>query len=155
MQFSKQALFFIYVHWTLILFLLILFCHFLKTQGAKNIPLQKFYIYSKCEMTAFPTPSSGFTLSSPPITQWFYSTLPEGSVLVGVVGKKVGTPVHVQCTRWGIQSQWSGTVWTDMVGREVGGGVQDGGTHVYLRLTHVYVWQKKSQCCNIIFLQLK
>jgi len=26
--------------------------------------------------------------------------------------------------------------------REVGGGVQDGGTHVYLWLVHVDVWQK-------------
>ena len=35
-------------------------------------------------------------------------------------------------------------------------GVQEGkGTHVYLWLTHVDVWQKKSQYCKVIILQLK
>ena len=32
------------------------------------------------------------------------------------------------------------------VGR--GGGVLDGGTHVYLWLTHVDLWQKPSKYCN-------
>ena len=37
----------------------------------------------------------------------------------------------------GTQSQCSGTTQRDRVGREVGGGVQDEGTHVYLWLIHV------------------
>ena len=43
-----------------------------------------------------------------------------------------------------------------------GGGVAEGwagfsmrGTHVYLWLTHVDVWQKPSQYCKVIILQLK
>ena len=39
---------------------------------------------------------------------------------------------------------------------EAGGkGVQDGGTHVHLWLIHVDVWQKPSQYCKVIILQLK
>ena len=41
-------------------------------------------------------------------------------------------------------------------GGEGGGrGVQDGGTHVYLWLIHVDVWQKPSQYCKVIMLQSK
>ena len=55
----------------------------------------------------------------------------------------------------GTQSQCSGTALRDGVGREVGGGVQDGGTHVHPRLVHVNVWQKPSQYCKVAILQLK
>ena len=41
----------------------------------------------------------------------------------------------------GTQSQYFGTTQRDRVGREVGGGVQDGGTHVYPWSIHVDVWQ--------------
>ena len=41
------------------------------------------------------------------------------------------------------------------MGREVGGGFKKEGTHVYLWLTHVDVWQKPSQYCKVIILQLK
>jgi len=41
------------------------------------------------------------------------------------------------------------------VGREVGGGVQDGRTHVHPWLIHVDVWQKPPQYCKVISLQLK
>ena len=41
-------------------------------------------------------------------------------------------------------------------GGEGGGrGVQDGGTHAHSRLIHVNVWQKPSQYCKLIVLQLK
>ena len=36
-----------------------------------------------------------------------------------------------------------------------GRGIQDGGTHVYLWLIHVDVWQKPSQYCKVIILRLK
>ena len=48
----------------------------------------------------------------------------------------------------GTQSQFSGTTWRDMVGREVVEGFGKGGTHVYPWLIHVDVWQKPSQYCN-------
>ena len=45
---------------------------------------------------------------------------------------------------------------TEGWGREGGGtGIQDGGTHVYLWLIHVDVWQKPPQYCKVIILQLK
>ena len=34
-------------------------------------------------------------------------------------------------------------------------GIQDEGTHVHPRLIHVNVWQKPSQYCKVIILQLK
>ena len=34
-------------------------------------------------------------------------------------------------------------------------GVQERGAHVYLWLIHVDVWQKPSQYCKVIILQLK
>ena len=41
-------------------------------------------------------------------------------------------------------------------GREGGEwGIQDGGTHVHPWLIHVDVWQKPSQYCKVIILQLK
>ena len=41
------------------------------------------------------------------------------------------------------------------MGREAGGGFKKERTHVYLWLTHVDVWQKPSQYCEVIILQLK
>ena len=53
------------------------------------------------------------------------------------------------------QSQGSGTTQRDRVGREVGGGFRMGETHAYLWLIHDDVWQKPSQYCTAIILQLK
>jgi len=55
----------------------------------------------------------------------------------------------------GTQSWCSGTTLRDRVGREMGGGLRIGGTPVYLWLIHVDVWQKPSQYCKVIILQLK
>ena len=55
----------------------------------------------------------------------------------------------------GTQSECSGTTQRDGRGREVGGGVQDRGTHVHPWLIHVNVWQKPPQYCKIISLSLK
>ena len=55
----------------------------------------------------------------------------------------------------GTQSWCSVTTQSDRVGREVGGGVQDGGTHVYPWLIHVDAWQKPPQYRKVIILQLK
>ena len=55
----------------------------------------------------------------------------------------------------GTQSRCSETTQRNGVGREVGGGIQDGGTHVYLWLIHVNVRQKPPQYSNVIILQLK
>ena len=46
------------------------------------------------------------------------------------------------------QSRCSGTTHGDRVEREVGEGFRMGGTHVYLWLIHVDVWQKPSQYCK-------
>ena len=42
----------------------------------------------------------------------------------------------------GTQSWCSVTNWSDMVGREVGGGLRSEGTHVYLWHMQTDVWQK-------------
>jgi len=42
----------------------------------------------------------------------------------------------------------------DRVGREIGAGFRMGETGVYLWLIHVHVWQKPSQYCKVIILQL-
>ena len=56
----------------------------------------------------------------------------------------------------GTQSWCSGTTQRGRVGREVGGGAfRLRGTHVYLWPIHVDVWQKPSQYCKVITLQLK
>ena len=55
----------------------------------------------------------------------------------------------------GTQSWCSGITQRDGVGREVEGGVQDGGTHVHQWLIHVNVWQNPSQYCKVISFQLK
>ena len=41
------------------------------------------------------------------------------------------------------------------MGREVGGRFKREGTYAYLQLIHVDVWQKPTQYCNAIILQLK
>ena len=41
------------------------------------------------------------------------------------------------------------------MGREVGGRFKGEGTYVYLWLIHVDVWQKPTQFCKAIILQLK
>ena len=46
-------------------------------------------------------------------------------------------------------------LWNNIeVGTEVGGGFRIGGTHVYQWPIHVDVWQKPSQYCKVIILQL-
>ena len=50
----------------------------------------------------------------------------------------------------GTQNGCSVMTWRDGVGRQVGGRVQDGGTHVCLRPIHIDVWQKPSQYCKLI-----
>ena len=41
------------------------------------------------------------------------------------------------------------------IGWEVGGGFRKEGTYVYLWLIYVDVWQKPTQHCNTIILQIK
>jgi len=41
------------------------------------------------------------------------------------------------------------------MGREVRGRFKREGTHVYLWLIHADAWQKPTQCCRTIILQLK
>ena len=53
--------------------------------------------------------------------------------------------------RQGAQGRCPGMTQRDGMGREVGGGVQD-GEHMY---THINVWQKPLQYCKVISLQLK
>ena len=53
------------------------------------------------------------------------------------------------------QSQCSGTTLRDRVGWVVGGEFRLGRTHVYLWPIHVDVWQKPSQYCKVVILQLK
>ena len=48
----------------------------------------------------------------------------------------------------------SGTTWRDGVRRQVGGG-PGWGTHVYLWLIHIDLWQKPSQYCKAIILRFK
>ena len=55
----------------------------------------------------------------------------------------------------GTQSWCSGITQRDGEGREVEGGIQDGGTHVLPRMIHVDVWQKPPQYCKVISFQLK
>ena len=54
----------------------------------------------------------------------------------------------------GTQSQCSGTIWRDGVGRR-GLGFRMEGTHVCPWPFHVDVWQKPSQYCKAIIRQLK
>ena len=54
---------------------------------------------------------------------------------------------HSKMVLWDNQEGW--------VGNKVEGGFRMGGAHVHLWLTHVNVWQKPSQYCKVIILQLK
>ena len=63
--------------------------------------------------------------------------------------------MQIQFMNQGTQSWCSGITQRDGVGREVEGGVQDGGTHVHAWMIHVDVWQKLPQYCKVISLQLK
>ena len=65
------------------------------------------------------------------------------------------SPVQVWCMKQGTQNKCTGTTQRDGMGREVGGGFQDRGTHVNPWLIHVNVWQKPLQYCAVISLQLK
>ena len=51
---------------------------------------------------------------------------------------------------WGYVTTYRGEI-----GREVGGRFKMEGTYVYLWLIHVDVWQKSTQFCKAIILQLK
>ena len=53
------------------------------------------------------------------------------------------------------QSQCYGTTQRTKVGRDVGKGFRVRVTHVYLWAVHVNVWQKPSQYCKVIILQVK
>ena len=53
---------------------------------------------------------------------------------------------HPKQVLWDNQEGWEG---------EGGGGFRMGGTHEYLWLIHVDVWQKSSHYCKEIILQLK
>ena len=55
----------------------------------------------------------------------------------------------------GTQSQCSVTTWRDRVWKEVGRGFRMKGTHVYLWLIYIDVWQKTSRYCKVVILQLK
>ena len=63
--------------------------------------------------------------------------------------------VRIRCLVQGTQSRCSVTTWRDGVGWEFGGGFRREGTQVYLWPIHVAIWQKPSQYCKIIILQLK
>ena len=55
----------------------------------------------------------------------------------------------------GTKSRGSVINWRDGVGREVGGEYRREGTHVCLWPIHIDVWQKPSQYCKVLALQLK
>ena len=61
-------------------------------------------------------------------------------------------PGVIQCMRQGAQDQSIGMTLRDKMGREGGSGL---GTHVYLWLIRVNVWQQPIQYCEVISLQLK
>ena len=62
------------------------------------------------------------------------------------------SPVQVQCMRQGAQGQCTGMTLRDGMGREVGGGVQD-GEHMYTHGWFMSMYGKK-QYCKVISLQL-
>jgi len=47
------------------------------------------------------------------------------------------------------------TTWGDGMGREVGEESRREGSHVFLWVIHVDVWQRPSQYCKLTILQLK
>ena len=55
----------------------------------------------------------------------------------------------------GTQNPCSVAIWSHGVGREVGGGSGWGETHVSPWPIHIDVWQKPSQYCKVVILQLK
>ena len=62
--------------------------------------------------------------------------------------------LHVFFGEMSIRSSGGGMGW-DGVGWEVGGRFKREGTYAYLWLIHVDVWQKPTQYCKAIILQLK
>lgn len=57
---------------------------------------------------------------------------------------------------WALKAhRCSGTTQRDGVGRDVGGAVQDGGTHGHLRPIHVDVQQRPPRYGDVIILQVK
>ena len=54
----------------------------------------------------------------------------------------------------GVQSWCSVTAWRDRVGREMGGEYTREGSHVCLWTIYAAVWQRTSQHCKIIILQM-
>ena len=60
--------------------------------------------------------------------------------------------MQVRCVEQGTQSWCPGTTQSN---REEEGAFRMGGTHVYLWLIHVHVWQKPSQHYKVIILLLK
>ena len=64
------------------------------------------------------------------------------------------SPGQVRCMKQGTQSQSTGTMLRDGMGREVAVGFRM-GTHGHSWLIHVDVWQKPLQYCKVISLQLK
>ena len=59
-----------------------------------------------------------------------------------------------ECLRQGARGWYTGMTQRDGMGREVGGGFRMGNTCTLWRI-HVSVWQKPSQYCKVISLQLK
>ena len=55
----------------------------------------------------------------------------------------------------GNSNRGSVTTYRGRMGREMGGRFWREGTHVYLWLIHVDVWQNPSQYCKVIILQFK
>ena len=47
------------------------------------------------------------------------------------------------------------TIYRSGMGRKVGGRFRREGTHVYLWLIHVEIWQKTTKFCKAMILQLK
>ena len=53
------------------------------------------------------------------------------------------------------QNWYSMTIWGAGVGGEVGEDFRREGPHVFLWLIHVDIWQRPSQYCKVMILQLK
>ena len=63
--------------------------------------------------------------------------------------------VRICCVTQGTQTQCYVTTKRGRMRGEVGGKFKREGTYEYLRLIHVDVWQKSTQYCKAIVLQLK
>ena len=57
--------------------------------------------------------------------------------------------------RQGVQGWCTGMTQRDGMGKEVGRGGLERGTHVHPWLIHVNIWQEPRQYCKLISLQLK